>query len=177
MPQLELGAFATSVIPTTTAAATRAADVAVMTGANFSSWYNQTNGTMYAEAVSLRPQGDTTRIIAISDGTANNSIRVNAATTSLAIVTAGNTEAGFNLALNTNAINRFALAYKLNDANGVVNGTAGTTDTSVVLPVVDRLEFGRLAAGTSGNILVGHIRRIAYFPRRLANAELQAITS
>jgi hypothetical protein len=132
---------------------------------------------LFAEAVSLRPQGDTTRIIAISDGTANNSIRVNAAATSLAIVTAGNTEAGFNLALNINAINRLALAYKLNDANGATNGTAGTTDTSVVLPVVSQLEFGRLAAGASGSILVGYIRKVSYYPIRITNAELQGITT
>ena len=47
--QLEQGAFSTSYIPTTTAAATRAADVATVTGANFSDWYNQTEGTFYFE--------------------------------------------------------------------------------------------------------------------------------
>jgi len=48
--QLEAGAFPTSYIPTTTATATRAADVASITGTAFSSFYNQTQGTVFADA-------------------------------------------------------------------------------------------------------------------------------
>jgi hypothetical protein len=43
--QLEAGSFATSYIATTSASATRTADVANMTGTNFSSWWNQNEGT------------------------------------------------------------------------------------------------------------------------------------
>jgi hypothetical protein len=39
--QVEAGAFPTSYIPTTAATATRAADVASISGSNFSSWYRQ----------------------------------------------------------------------------------------------------------------------------------------
>jgi hypothetical protein len=49
-PQLEQGAFATSVIPTSGTAATRAADVASISGSNFSSWYRQDEGTVFADA-------------------------------------------------------------------------------------------------------------------------------
>jgi hypothetical protein len=50
--QLEAGAFATSYIPTVASQVTRAADVAVMTGANFSNWYLQNDGTFFAEFIS-----------------------------------------------------------------------------------------------------------------------------
>jgi hypothetical protein len=50
-PQLELGAFPTSYIPTTGAAATRAADVASISGSNFSGWWNNTAGTMRSQWV------------------------------------------------------------------------------------------------------------------------------
>jgi len=49
--QLEAGAFPTSYIPTTTATVTRAADVASITGSNFSSWYRQDEGTVFTEHI------------------------------------------------------------------------------------------------------------------------------
>jgi hypothetical protein len=175
--QTELGSFATSYIPTVASTVTRAADIATMTGTNFSDWYNQSEGTLVSEAVSTRPVGDTTRLLAASDGTANNSIRLNVATIPLAVVVAGVTEASFTLSTVANAANKYALGYKANDVNGAVNGVVGTTDTSASIPVVDRLEIGRLAAGGSGNLLCGYIRSITFYPQRLANAQLQALTS
>ena len=44
--QVELGGYPTSYIPTTSAAVTRAADLALLTGTNFSSWYNASAGTI-----------------------------------------------------------------------------------------------------------------------------------
>jgi hypothetical protein len=175
--QLEAGAFPTSYIPTVASTVTRAADNATITGTNFSSWYNASEGTLVSEAVSTRPAGDTTRLLAASDGTANNSIRLNVATIPLAVVVAGVTEASFTLSTVANAANKYALGYKVNDVNGAVNGVAGTTDTSASIPVVDRLEIGRLGGGASGNVLCGHIRTITFYPQRLANAQLQALTA
>ena len=45
--QLEEGAFPTSYIPTTGTALTRSADEASISGTNFSSWYNQSEGTIF----------------------------------------------------------------------------------------------------------------------------------
>ena len=47
--QLEVGAFPTTYIPTTTAPATRVADLASITGTNFTSWYNPAQGTFSVE--------------------------------------------------------------------------------------------------------------------------------
>jgi hypothetical protein len=51
--QVEAGAFATSYIPTVASQVTRSADSAVMTGTNFSSWYNASEGTFYCEAATV----------------------------------------------------------------------------------------------------------------------------
>jgi hypothetical protein len=48
-PQLEEGAFATSYIPTTTAAETRARDFASIEESNFTPWYNPVQGTFGVE--------------------------------------------------------------------------------------------------------------------------------
>ena len=46
LPQLEQGAFATSVIPTTTSSRTRFSDVVKIVGRNFSDFYNKNEGTI-----------------------------------------------------------------------------------------------------------------------------------
>jgi hypothetical protein len=175
--QLEAGAFPTSYIPTVAATVTRNSDAASMTGTNFSSWFNNAEGTLYAEALSQRPVTDTTRVIAISDGTASNSIRINAVATSVAIVTNNTSEAVFTQSYTANAFNKFVIGYKRNDAANSSNAATASTDTSVILPVVNQLEIGRLAGGASGSILVGTIRKLAFYPSRLTNVQLQALTS
>ena len=71
--QLESGAFPTSYIPTVASQVTRSADAASMTGTNFSSWYRQDEGTLYADYVS----GNSTlvqSVFKIEDGSNSNVI-------------------------------------------------------------------------------------------------------
>jgi hypothetical protein len=176
-PQLEVGAFATSYIPTTTAAATRAADVAVMTGANFSNWYRQDEGTLFAEAAIL--SAGYTGGVLFDIGSAG------AFGTS---VYAGWIGTGWSLNPNIAPLNitstvsgtvssKVAAGLAVNNSVISANGVLGNVDTSCNLTSVTTvLSIGK-AGWASGNFVNGHIRRIAYFPRRLANAELQAITS
>jgi hypothetical protein len=178
--QLESGSFSTSYIPTTTATATRAADVAVMTGANFSNWYNAVEGTVYFESQTAQGSGaypyslfgvDTfTRIFANYNtlNRMNSGIRI-----------AGTFDASVNTPSDSAPINTFgkgATAYKVDDFGFSWNGAAALTDTSTALPTILALYIGG-NGGLATNFLNGHIRRIAYYPRRLANAELQGITS
>ena len=180
LPQLELGAFATSVIPTTSASVTRAADVASVN--NLSPWYNATEGALYFEGAtfdalsSAFPQGTL-----FSDGTNNNRIgilRNNSSGNSRATVANGGAAqfAADGTSWTLNAVTKAALAYEVNNFAFVANGGAATTDTSGTLPTVDRLRLGVDGLGSS-SFLNGYLRRITYYPRRLSNAELQAITS
>ena len=177
LPQLELGAFATSVIPTTVAAATRNADVASMTGTNFSSWYNATEGTLYAEFQALNAPNNASAVVAITDGTTNNYIYIGTRAGS-AVFGSNSRDSGGSVvsigsfgASNTN-LQKSILAYKINDYASTFNAAAVATGTNTV-PTVDRLN---VAALTSGNRILGHIRRIAYYPVRLSNDQLQALT-
>ena len=55
--QVEAGSFPTSYIPTTGSTVTRAADVASIEGTNFSSWYNQSEGTVFTEVAAKGVSG------------------------------------------------------------------------------------------------------------------------
>jgi hypothetical protein len=172
--QLEAGSFPTSYIPTTSATVTRAADVASITGSNFSSWYNQTEGTVFVNAIN--PAASTTLCTA-SDGTANNRIQADSGTnTRIArVVTGGTTQANNTIAYTFGAQQQFALSYVLNSINFANAGTLGTEDTSATIPTVDQLRIG--ANPTGANALNNTIKRLTYWPVRLANPTLQSITA
>ena len=167
-----MAAFATSYIPTTTAAATRAADVAVMQGANFSNWYRQDEGTLFAEA---SPAASGLNAFAvINDSTNNEALNTYWASGSVSVQVIDGALTQASLAIAGTSPFKVAGAYKVNDFASSVNGSAALTDTTGSLPTVNQMSVGSLL---SGNFLNGHIRRIGFFPRRLSNAELQALTS
>ncbi len=175
--QAENGAFPTSYIPTVASQATRNADVASMTGTNFSSWYRADEGTLYAEASTYDVSGGRTPF-SITDGTVQNRIQVNASTSPKAFVAAsGVTQLSQTIPSVTytnNTFSKTALAYKTNDANAAANGTIGTDDTSITIPTVSEAGLGKV--GAASNILNGTIRKIAFYRTRLSNAQLVALT-
>lgn len=176
--QIEAGAFATSYIPTVASTVTRAADVAVMTGTNFSSWYNASEGTIVFSGDSSRPVGSSpaTRVFQFDDGTTNNNIR-SAGTATLQVVDAAVVQANITP---TPAIPfdgtvfKFASAYKVNDFATVTTGAVGT-DTSGTVPTVTQLSLG--GSSLAGGLINGHIRTFTFYATRLTNAQLQALTA
>jgi hypothetical protein len=179
--QLEAGAFATSYIPTVASQVTRAADSASMIGNNFARWYNQTTGTFYAEAGymlggTFGSVGD--YYLAANDGTGNN-VLLMADVSGLVCqsILAGTQTYNQNTGTRptASAFKKQVFAYAVNDANQASSGTLGTTDTTVSVPIVNQLSIGK-RWDTTG-YLNGHISRITYYPRRLANSELQSITA
>jgi hypothetical protein len=180
--QLEAGAFATSYIPTVASQVTRAADVAAITGPNFTPWYNQSAGTFVAEVNLLNiPAAATFSLYSASDNTANERIFVGTGVGSGGNINAIVTDGGvlqaqtINGGLASIGIYKYANTYALNDFASVANGGAAAADTSGTLPTVDRLYIGSSAIGTAP--LNGHIRSIKYFPTRLSNAQLVSLTA
>jgi len=181
LPQLEQGAFATSVIPTTTTALTRSADVASVNP--LSPWYNAVEGTLYVQAQDMSDAAHGTsqpRAVSINNGS-NSSIDISRVPAS-AQGRARIDDAGVNQfnslttawPLATQA--KVALAYKLNDAAACLGGGTVFTDNTVTIPIVSALTIGNYFTG-GPNSWVGWIQRITYYPRRLSNADLQAITA
>jgi hypothetical protein len=182
LPQFELGAFATSVIPTTTTALTRSADAASMTGTNFSDWFNASEFTVVSSF-----QRNTTANAASGGGVSVP--RIYAFGTSLAglfqlrLFGATGAEAvGPSMYMastwGANQPIKHAVAYAVNNAAIVRDGGAAVTDTSVdpFSTAPDMFSIGINTSGT-GNIGQGWFQRIAYYPTRLPNATLQALTA
>ena len=188
--QLEAGAFASSYIPTTTAAVTRAADSAVMTGANFSSWFNQSEGTIAAEfstiTTGLNASGGNDfpfvwDIDSSGATTSGHSLIASAAygpgiraqTQNAGVSAAELTSA---VALGTGAIMRHAYAYKANDFAASLNGGTVLSGSSGTLPTPARMSLGSQDGGVTSQ-LFGHISRLQYYRTRLSNSELQRLTT
>lgn len=169
--QLEAGAFATSYIPTVASQVTRTADQCSIVAPNFASWYNQSEGTIVAD---VSPANNGSYALAITDGTANEEIILRYASSGTAAVIrdGGVIQANFGTGVLTG---KNALAYKINDFAVSTNGGAAATDTSGTIPTNDQIRLGAARDGTLN--INGHIRSIRYYPTRLTNAQLQALTA
>ena len=175
--QLEAGAFPTSYIPTVAAQVTRAADSASMTGANFSSWYRQGEGTFVVGADTSYPAATAGVMFIASDGTANERIQLSFGSSAIApTVSVGGASQLTGLSESSASANtayKTAFAYKLNDFAMSVGGSAVDTDTSGSVPAT----LTQLQIGHRTTYLNGHIVSIRFFPARLSNATLQALST
>jgi len=174
--QFEAGAFATSYIPTVTVPVTRDPDNAEMTGTNFSSWYNASEGSIVVSADSFRGTPGSARTFTFNDGTSGNNIRTGGQST-LQVIDTGTPQcsiAGTPLIPFDGTVFKFASAYKANDFVTVTTGVVDT-DPSGTIPTVNQLLLG--SGETTATFLNGHIRTITYYTSRLTNAQLQALTT
>jgi hypothetical protein len=174
--QLETGAVATSYIPTTTASATRAADVCSVSGV--SGYIGQTEGTIYAE-VDLKNFEQNARIIALSDGTTNNRITLIFNTASRFRLLANVSTSGqvdLSSSAQVSGIYKVAVAYKENDYAFYLNGTQIGTDTSALVPACTSVFLGKIESSASTNFLNDRIRAAAIYTTRLSNAQLIDMT-
>ena len=181
LPQLELGAFATSVIPTTTTALTRSADVASVN--TLSPWYNAAEGTLFVET----SRGYTGNFVnfphtaGLSDGTSANVIWAGYAINGSQnitpeILTGGVDQLNFVTGTYSMSTAKNAIAYKTNDSQWFFNGAAFATDTTCTMPSgLNRLSIGSDTIG--GQPWNGWIRRVTYYPRRLSQTDGIAITA
>jgi len=179
--QMEAGTFPTSYIPTSGSTVTRAADVASMTGTNFSSWYNVNQGTLFAALRLINTsQGGVIGPINSSNVDINEGLVIQASTAQLRALNyldSGSTNN--DIVNNTPAIgvNKIAVAGSTtDDATGVYfNALTGLVNASRAqgFSNVAGLKIG----DRGGQRLNGTIARLAYYPVRLPDAQLQALTA
>lgn len=173
--QVEPGTFPTSDIPSTNAPSTRAADVAVMTGTDFSSWYTSAAGTFVAQFDG--PADGTRPIVAVDNTTANETIMLyGSGTDPKALVTnAGVTQADLDAGtIVANTVAKLGLSFAANDFAACLNGGTVALDTGGTLPTVTQ---ARLGVGPAGNYLNGHLAKLQFHNVAKTDAELQSLTT
>ena len=180
LPQLELGAFATSVIPTTTTALTRAADVASVN--TLSPWYNASAGTLYAQGILVGGTAGAFPYQAslVGSNANNDSIGVNWTAPNsnmrFGVRSGGVSQCDIPIIPSKVAGNTFKMAgrYANNDFQASSDGNLGTPDTTGSLPTITALSLGGPVSFQPGASV--WLQRVTYYPRISSNAELQALT-
>ena len=184
--QVEAGEFATSYIPTSGSAVTRSRDFAVISGNDFESFYSHGQGTTYAETTCYGPTwwSSPYRLSRLSETSGNHYDSIGQTYTQpnvnsmSADVLIGYSNQYQTPALATSDRNaeftKHALAFERNNFMHSVNGALGSTDYSGEIPEINALHFGAFYVGYSQ--YSGHIKKFAYYPERLSDAELQALT-
>lgn len=170
---LEAGSFATSFIATAGSAAIRNADVAKMTGTNFSDWWNDTMGSANISVIPKSTSG-IKPLFQMDDNTANNiiSLRGNVENPELyikAITDQVQIDAG---TIVVNTAYKLTGAWNTDNCAAAQNGAAAVTDTSATIPTVTQARIG--SDGT--NYANAWLQKISYWPQRITNNETQAFS-
>jgi hypothetical protein len=186
MAQFEVGSFATSYIPTVASSVVRSADVCSISGANFTSFWNQTEGSLFASAIFNAPANYNTAqfFCDVNDNTSENRVRFyrnpTAPTFEAANISSNTQDAVITSSAQyaSNVTHKASLGIKQNDYEFFANNATIGTDSSVVLPVnLNTFRIGNSSSAVAARPTNGTISAIRYYRKRLSNAKLQALTA
>ena len=171
--QLEAGSVATSYIPTSggnAAARTRAADDLVISGSDFSDFYNQSEGTFYVESELQRATEASFQpfLFSADNGDANRlGLYYESGGGVRGFVKASNVEHQLSLGTHpaVDTLSRTAFSYKTNNLRGSRDGSSVTPLTTAVIPTtVSKLDIGSHLLKYTHLYFNGHIKRLIYWP-------------
>lgn len=172
--QIELGPLS-SYIPTSASTATRAADVVTLEGQHFSNIWNPSGGSFLVNYTT--PAIGVSPILSVDDNTTSNRIELYTSGTSQKFTVTSGDATQCDLTTGTVAANnayRLSAAYASNDFSSVLNGATPVTASTGTVPTVNRLRIG---SNQAGNYAVSTIARLAYYPSRYPNTQLQGLTT
>ena len=179
--QVEIGSGASSYISTGASQVTRTSESCTISGTNFSSWFTQGEGTLYAYSDVIK-SNNRNLVARIENAGATNYIEmglsaVGYATEAVAYAGGAFTSRGSAYTPVVNVPYKSAYTW----SNGRLNlGANGTTPTAVSATLVTDL----ICIGIGGGFLMtdtylrnGHIRQLKYYPMVMTNAQLQTLTA
>ena len=177
--QLEVGSYATSLIPTSGIAATRTQDRCINGGDD--ALFNDSEGVLFADLEALG-DGTTARKISLSDGS-TDFVSIEFTTVAGVIAfSAGSTNNTFFSSIAVSGQtpknrNKIAIKYKSGNTDCFVNGTKVLTRTEAfTLSGLDRVNFENRATSGSQNMFA-KIHQLMVFNEALTDAELTTLTS
>jgi hypothetical protein len=181
--QVETGSVATTYIPTTTAAVSRAADVISASGALVSSLIGQTEGVLYCE-FTLSSISDVI-VVPNAYNSAQNYVGILHNGTNSLVLRIRYRSGGSNLNINFTQVAtigttyKVAIGYKSGDSAAFVNGVqVGSTDTTAfafenpltLIEILVRQFYSSALFGPN------RIRAVALYTTRLSNDQLAELT-
>jgi hypothetical protein len=184
-PQIEAGSFPTSYIPTSASAVTRAADVASITGANFTSWYNTDESTVYFEGNVIAGASVQYTLWSIQGGSSRiNGIQMTRRSQLGSRFNHYDSGSAPDIDFNgplwiDNSYRKLSAAIGQSSAGFADSGSLFGTDNSYQLPSAsDGLDSLYLGSAYGGGLAAYnvHIKRLAYWPKRLTDTSLQYLT-
>lgn len=176
--QVEQGGKSLSYIPTNGSTYTREADIATISGTNFGSWFNSSEGSFYFK-------GDTTGFVTtptvgyeINDNTSSEVIQLimsdtTGVSTRIDVIDGGSTVVRLDSpdprSSTTDTIYQNGFLYKTNDFSFVdKNSSQASTSTSGTLPTVTQMSIGSsFVANSADKFLNGHVSKIIYWNKNI----------
>ncbi len=181
--QLEVGSFATSYIPTTTASVVRSADLCSISGSNFTGFWNQSAGTL-VESFEASPNTNTTYASASNGNIVQNSLHLDNDTGLMRAVYYSGSSLVATLDLGAvgtvGAANTISTAYSVNDFAASRNGAAVVVDTAGAVPAsLTQINIGADERSQTPTSFYSNrcIKSLRYFKKRLPDAKLQTLST
>ena len=180
--QAEAGGFATSLIPTSGATATRAPDLCQINNEELSSWYNSGGGTYVTEFNSLGQAGTIQVYLNFIKGSGGGRLEFNIDGTVYGWYQIPIRWGSGSPSLLNNVSNKTAMAHSWLTGEG---GYSSNGITPIVTAAIDPapgpynptgMAFGYALYQDRGYGVSGYIQRFSYYPTRVPDESLEALT-
>ena len=176
--QAEPGAFSSSYIPTTIAAATRAKDLPVTS--TLTPWYNQAEGTWVLKWM-MGHDSTSASILSVDDGIGDNLIRyrysAGGGSCGPTVIVGTVAQASFSSSAQATAgvVYKSAFRYKANGFAVSFSGGPVSTDASGTIPTVTKVNF--MSNWANGEQPSAWLQAATYYPAALPDAALMALST
>jgi hypothetical protein len=179
--QVEAGSSASSYVPTVASQVTRTIDRCGVSGTNFSSWFVQGAGTLYAVSDVVKSNGR--NLIARIENTAATTYiemglnAVGYTTEAVAYQGASFTSAFTTYTPTFNTAYKSAYTWEAGRLDLAVNGVSPAAAGATLATDLDRVGIGNSFSNTDVYARNGHIKQLKYYPFVMTDAQLNALTT